>query len=377
VSECSGNLSDKENEIHLFLGDVSAKGGIERVTISLANALSSLYRVKIISLYKENLDVSFNINREVELIILSDGLEKSMYNRKMGLLKGAFFDVYYIIKKSRKLRNIINPETAVAISCDVKMTALIKKSGYEKIIAIEHFEYDVINSLLKKARIKLYKKISAVVSLTLEDESKYKWLPKDKHFVINNIVEDPVIILPPDARQNVVLAVGRLTHQKGFDLLLRAWEEIDSSDWQLLIVGDGEERTNLLNFIKEKSLKNANIIPFEKNIADYYNKAKVFVLSSRYEGLGMVLVEALSFGLACISFDCPAGPKSILNKNNGILVKANDVSALAIELEKLISNPDKIEQLNKIAPESIDDFRANTVLKQWKHLIDWVINEEI
>ena len=72
-----------------------------------------------------------------------------------------------------------------------------------------------------------------------------------------------------------------------------------------------------------------------------------------------------------------AGPKSILNKNNGILVKANDVSALAIELEKMISNPDKIKQLNKIAPESIDDFRANTVLKQWKHLIDWVINEEI
>lgn len=91
MSECSGNLLDKENEIHLFLGDVSAKGGIERVTISLANALSSLYRVKIISLYKENLDVSFNINREVELIILSDGLEKKHVQQENGPVERCIF----------------------------------------------------------------------------------------------------------------------------------------------------------------------------------------------------------------------------------------------------------------------------------------------
>lgn len=83
----------------------------------------------------------------------------------------------------------------------------------------------------------------------------------------------------------------------------------------------------------------------------------------------MVLLEALSHGLACISFDCPAGPKSILNKNNGLLVKTNDVSSLSQNIDKLINNESLIKNLNKIGPLSINEYKEDSILEKWITLI--------
>ncbi|MWP35844.1 glycosyltransferase, partial [Escherichia coli] len=129
--------------------------------------------------------------------------------------------------------------------------------------------------------------------------------------------------------QKNVLAVGRLTHQKGFDLLLQAWADANTHDWRLKIIGDGEELNHLNSLITELNISNAEIIPFQKDIQRHYSSAGIFVLSSRFEGLGMVLLEALSSGLACISFDCPAGPKSIISSDNGVLVPTGDTIKLS------------------------------------------------
>ncbi|MCW6033884.1 glycosyltransferase family 4 protein [Pantoea sp. JK] len=368
MKEFTTNSLDKF-EIHFILGDVSSRGGIERVTITLANSLSSICKVKLISLYQTKNKLSFNVSEKVSLEIINNKHEVSMYNRKMGTVKGLFFDFLYIKKKSGSLKKIAKSNNAIAITSDVKMTLLAKVSGYKNIIAVEHFEYDVISPILKVVRKLLYKKISCVISQTEEDKKKYDWLPADKHCVIPNIVEEPNQITCYEKRSKIVLAVGRLTHQKGFDLLLRSWKRINAPDWKLKIVGEGEEFRNLQYFIKSNKLTNVILCPFSNAIEQHYNDAKIFVLSSRYEGLGMVLVEALSYGLACISFDCPAGPRTILNQDNGILIEPENVESLTAYLQELIGNRELQNNMNKSAIASIDRFKSSVIIEQWISII--------
>lgn len=362
-------------KLYIFLGDLSAKGGIERVSVALANGLAKYYDVTIISLYRSEKKLSFVPDDKVNVIYLHNDFEQSMYNRNLGGISGLKFDFLYIMRKLRQFKNInLNlSKDDVLFSCDIKMSVLLfLLANKSKIIAIEHFEHDVGNSVLRKIRSKLYPKFSAVVSQTLEDQSKYlKWLPRKKHKIIPNIVSFETFDKPKnESKQKSVLAVGRLTYQKGFDLLLKAWAEADTHDWCLNIIGDGEEYDNLNSLITELKISNTKIIPFQSNIQHFYYSAEIFVLSSRFEGLGMVLIEALSCGLACISFDCPAGPKSIITSDNGLLVPAGDIQKLSQSISFLINNEDERKRLQIHSPVSVDKFKEPNVIAKWRELLN-------
>ncbi|KLP56117.1 hypothetical protein ABR39_07850 [Enterobacter genomosp. O] len=362
-------------KIYIFLGDLSSKGGIERVSVALANGLAKFYDVTVISLYRATRTLSFVPDDKVKVIYLYDDFEKSMYNRNLGAIAGLKFDFLYLIRKLKQLKRkkLDLSENDVLISCDIKMSLLLfllaKKS---KIIAIEHFEHDIGNSALRMIRRALYPKLSAVVSQTNEDQIKYlKWLPRDKHKIIPNIISFETNNTPNNnIERKIVLAVGRLTHQKGFDLLLNAWAKVNAHDWCLKIIGDGEEHDNLNALITDLKISNAEIIPFQNNIHEYYSSAEIFVLSSRFEGLGMVLLEALSSGLACISFDCPAGPKSIITSDNGLLVPTGDTIKLSKAISFLINNEEERKRLKNNATASIDKFKESNVIAKWRELLN-------
>jgi glycosyltransferase involved in cell wall biosynthesis len=368
-----------ELNISFLLGDITAKGGIEKVTVTLASALNKHHKTNLISLYKTNPETAFGIV-SLSVKYLVNHIETSMYNRPYKGILGYFFDLFYIIKKSFLLRaELQKRDTVVIVTCDIKMTLLAWLSSCftnRKIIAIEHFEYDVAHPLLKKIRKILYKKIAGVVTLTNEDSEKYLWLPKDKLRVIPNIVR---IKLPVTEviKQNDIIAVGRLTDQKGFDLLIKAWNIIGKqhADWTLKIFGDGEDKLKLENLIKEYSIQNISLQPFTKNIDDIYQQSKLFVLSSRYEGLGMVLIEALAHQLPCISFDCPAGPKTIIqNGYNGVLVPTGNVKKLAEAINELIINKSLRDKYSGNALKSINSFTEESVTERWNVLIEGLNN---
>lgn len=363
-------------KVFLFLGDLSSNGGIERVTISLANALARFYDVYLVSLYAGNKRNAFKIDENVNVIFINNDYEISMYNRQMKFLKGSLFDLGYIFNKRKKifgmLKDVVKPAD-ILISCDVKMTLLLrnlKAKCNAKLIAIEHFEHDVGNPVILKLKKYIYPGIEAVVSLTAEDKNKYSWLPANKHVVIPNILAlDENQSVGSSDRKNIAIAVGRLTKQKGFDLLLKAWSKAKTDRWHLHIIGDGEEKEALEHLAVELKANNIIFLPFQNNIAEHYQQAKIFILSSRYEGLGMVLLEALSYELACISFACPAGPKTILSQNNGILVAPEDVDKMSEAITRLISDEFHIQQLSSQARESISMYRADAVVVQWKELL--------
>nr|WP_068893291.1 glycosyltransferase [Pedobacter panaciterrae] len=160
------------------------------------------------------------------------------------------------------------------------------------------------------------------------------------------VINNPVSQFSSSSAERVyprkfILSVGRLDHQKGFDLLIKAFEKLQMRDVDLLISGEGVERKNLESQITDLNLNGrVKLIGYQKNLQDYYRQAEMFVLSSRNEGYPNVLVEAMSLGCACVATDCEFGPSDIIeNEKNGLLVKANSIKYLSEAINRTMSDP--------------------------------------
>jgi glycosyltransferase involved in cell wall biosynthesis len=206
--------------------------------------------------------------------------------------------------------------------------------------------------------------------IVLTEGNKNEWKSKNV-----KVIPNPLPFFPSEisALQNKrVIAVGKQSYQKGFDRLLNAWALLgpEFQDWQLHIYGKLDKSLGL-----EKQAQNLKIEdqvffhPPEKKIEEKYAESSIFVLSSRYEGFGMVLIEAMSFGIPCVSFDCNYGPSDIIRNNeDGFLVENGNEKELAEKLQLLMKNETLRLQMGKKARENAKRFLPNNVVKQWDEL---------
>ena len=175
-----------------------------------------------------------------------------------------------------------------------------------------------------------------------------------------------------------LISVGRLDPRKGFDLLFRAFDQIRDRhpDWQLTILGEGEIRSELEQLRSELKLEDCVHLPGAvKNVSEYLHQADLFVMSSRVEGFPMALCEAMACGLATITTDCLSGPSDIINSGvNGLLVPSQDVNALAMGLDALMSDPVKRQQLAQNAPQVLDRFGLEQVMVLWSEAVEQAIS---
>ena len=178
---------------------------------------------------------------------------------------------------------------------------------------------------------------------------------------------------PRDERQKVVLGAGRLTWQKGFDLLIDAFVPIarEHPDWQLRIYGDGNREQRLRRRILRHGVyNNVFLMGATQRLGEFMSRASLFALSSRYEGFGMVIVEAMSKGLPVVSFDCPRGPAEIIEPGrDGILVPPQDVAGMTQALLELIHESDKRKQYGAAAVEKAQKFEISAIGSQWEGLL--------
>ena len=221
--------------------------------------------------------------------------------------------------------------------------------------------------------VRAVKPLERLIVLTEADKTDWLNAGCTNVTVIPNPCSLDGVQIPQVRREKVVLAVGRLHEQKGFDLLLQAWQPIEMHypEWTLRIVGEGPKHAALEAQIREQGLKHVILAGRTENVAKEYAETSLFVLSSRYEGLPLALIEAMWCGTPCVSFDCPHGPAELLTDQRGWLVSNGDIAALTRQLEYVLLHPEEAaERAQKAQTFAHTMFSENNIMPIWQKLIE-------
>ncbi len=333
----------------------------------MANSLCAKgYHVTILSICGKN-SCFYELDSRIEL--------KTLFNKENVDNKKSFFQVYFKLRKfykSHKTDLVID----VFASLSIYTLDLKRKFGFKN-ITWEHFNSFANVGFNKIGRKYAAKKSDCIVVLTDIDKSHYqKIFPRMSARIerIFNPLPYKNEALDLSERRNIVLSVGRLTYQKGFDVMIKAWNKIDKKGWQLLIIGEGEEEQQLNEIIKDSNCENICLLPSTSKIEGYYKQAKIYLSTSRFEGLPMTMLEAQAFGIPIISFDYNTGPKDIINHaENGFLIENNNVDMLCEYITSLLCDEEKIKEFSYNAFESSKRFESSIIISQWLKLIEELI----
>ena len=248
-------------------------------------------------------------------------------------------------------------------------------------LLLEANHHGRIWSLLGRIRtgqlVRAVKPLERLVVLTEKDQADWQQAGCENVTVIPNVCSLDGQEIPMKPKKKTILAVGRLHEQKGFDLLLQAWKDVQrnniegTKEWKLRIVGEGEKRAELETQIKALELNNVELAGRATDMLTEYTNASLFVLSSRYEGLPLALIEAMWSGTPSIAFDCPHGPAELLAGNRGWLVTNGDISALSAQINYAISHPEEAAQRAwKAQAFAQDTYSEATIMPRWVQLIE-------
>ena len=234
--------------------------------------------------------------------------------------------------------------------------------------------WSLVGEVRTRQLVQAVKPLERLVVLTDADKAAWEKAGCTNVTVIPNPCSlDGQKVSIKSAKSKTILAVGRLHEQKGFDLLLQAWKPIEKtySDWSLRIVGEGPKRAELEAQIESQGLKRVVLAGATNNVLDEYEAASIFVLSSRYEGLPLALIEAMWSGLPCIAFDCPQGPAELLAENRGWLVPDGDIAELTAQIAYALSHPEEaLKCAQKAQSFAQTTYSEAAIMPQWVQLIE-------
>ncbi len=357
-------------------------GGAERSLVNIAETLNQRgYQVFVVTLYGREFDC-YSLSPDISRVAL--GLAKTF--------RSPFHALCNNLRRIWALRLVISkssPDFVISFQDRMNLLVLLAMQGIDlPVVVVEHAEPTKVDIGVWRRRLRrwLYPSAARVVSVSAGVDHYFEWLPASRHIVIYNSITNgaqaaqttkkPVFI---HSESKHIVAMGRLAEEKGFDLLLEAFSRIaqQNPDWDLVILGEGEKRTELEAQIKELCLEERAVLL--GRLADPFpvlRSADLFVLSSHFESFGNVLVEAMACGLPIISFDCPSGPREIIRDGiDGILVPPEDVRALATAMDCLMNDETKRRQFVASAREVIHRFDVETITDQWEELMKAVLRE--
>ena len=354
--------------IAFFSGDITRSGGTENVSIMIANELAKdpAYAVSFISLFEERPEPFFTIDDRIR--------REALYPQVTHGIQHYFSTVARLKKAVAKT----GAQIIIDIDGILDMYALpLRRSTGVKVISWEHFNYLQNPGVpyRKLTRRWAARSADAIVTLTEADRRLYQSHLHVRCPII--AIPNPMRMVEPapvyDVDSTTIISSGRLTYQKGFDLLVDAAAAVlpKHPGWRWLILGEGEDRPMLERKIAAAGLADRLVLKGRVAGMDaYYRKAAFFVLSSRFEGLPMVLLEAKAHRLPIVSFDCLTGPAEIvMDQVNGLLVKDGDVPALAGAVETLIEDSERRKRFSAHTLDDADRFDIASIINQWKTLL--------
>ncbi len=355
--------------IAFFITNITHAGGTERMTLSLANEfLTRGYYVTVISLMGEG-SPFFEHNKHIKF--------ETIHNTKRNLLLN-YFSIVVSLNRILKRNNIdVLIDVVTTMSLFSIPASFLTKT---KVITWEHFNFgvDLGRPAMRVGRFVASKFASAIVTLTEADREEYIRRLNCKA----NVVTIPNFILrtdriPVGGNSNIAVAVGRLTYQKGFDRLISIWSAFIQNTsygkhWKLKIIGNGEDKFLLKSEIKRLGMEEyIEILEATKKIDKYYQNASVFLMTSRWEGLPMVLIECQVYGLPVISYDCKTGPSEIIsNGENGILVEDGNFDKFLSALIEVTSSDTLRNKLGEGARKRAVFFFPDRIIPLWINLFD-------
>lgn len=360
-------------------------GGVERVLTLKANYFAEHYGYDITIILTEGKDkpLFYPLSDKINVINLNIGFEElwtCSFAKK----------VFVYLKKQRQYKRALTNEL-MRLRPDITISLLRReinfindiKDGSRKIGELHvnranyrNFEANDSNFIKNMfAKIWMYNLVSKLKLLdrfvVLTEEDKSVW--PELHNIC--VIPDPLSFVPKSISplsSKRVIAVGRYHYQKGFDLLLKAWKEIESKcpEWQLVIYGQGnkEPYQQLADSLGLDSTR-CQLYGPTSDIQQEYVKSSLFVFSSRYEGFGMVLVEAMACGLPVVSYACPCGPRDIIEDGvDGILVEKDNIEALAHHLLSIINDEKKRKAMSIAAQKKAKVFEVSQIANRWQKL---------
>jgi len=355
------------------------RGGAERIISVLAGAWVERGNQVTLITFDDAEEPAYPLHPEVALKSLRIPNE---------LARNLFYALYRNVRRVQLLRRMIRqsqPDVVISFLDFPNIISLLAVWGLGiPVIVSERAnpQYDGLKPIWKRLRLLLYPRAAALVCQTSAMITQLQQEMKVTGYAIPNPVEMSAALtsmIPKDGRTNshTVIAMGRLVPQKGFDLLLEAFARIAERHptWSVKVLGKGPLQSQLEAQAESLGLKGR--VSFAGAVSDPFpllSAADLFVFSSRFEGFGNALTEAMACGLPVISFDCAAGPSDIIRHGvDGILVPPEDIAGLASAMDRLMGNAAERERLSRRAPEVVTRFSLKSVLAMWERVFDDVL----
>lgn len=391
-----------------FLSDnIFSNGGVQRVVTTVSNLLCKDHEIDIIctnkalTIDRDKYGLSYENIKIIHEPITEDNklshlISKSIraINRYTNLFNnkymvGILAASYYSKNEKKQITKLINSnEYDVVIGCEGYygiLLGIIKEKINTKTIAWNHNSYDAY--LENKYRYywnrdiffkKYISKLDQNIVLTESDKEKYF----EKLGIKSKVIYNPLSFRcdkKSNLKSNKIVAAGRLCTQKGFDNLIKAFKlaTVNKNEkWKLMIIGDGEDEEDLKNLVTQLNIDDkVEFIPFTKDIGIYLNEASIYAMSSRWEGFGLVVTEAMEAGLPIVSFDV-SGPREILKGYNcSSIVESGDISQFSNALDELMNSYDKRKEYSLKGLERVKVFYGENIALIWNNLLTDLCND--
>lgn len=341
-------------KIAYVIEKLSGIGGMERILTDKMNYLAehTSHEVVLLLLWKDGKPMAYGLNEKVKVIRLD-----VQFNSKLKAL-------LTFRKVIREIKPDITIYTWVMGALLSAFSRWKGKSIYEAHRARPTMRHQWIMSRMEK-------KVDAVVALTEQDSKDYP--SAHKVVVIPNFTSISVE-KPSDCTSKRCLAVGRLIDVKNFSRLLDIWQKVSgrNPDWHLDIVGEGPEREILQQKIERLGLgESVSLHKATHDVASYYTGSSLYLMTSRFEGLPMVLLEAQSCGLPIITLDCDYGPRHIVDDGvNGCLIPYDDDDAMVSVISQLMQDKEQRQRMGAMALQASRNYQPQAIMKRWLALFE-------
>ncbi|MGG9960056.1 glycosyltransferase family 4 protein [Ferruginibacter sp. SUN106] len=359
----------------LFIIPAMQQGGAERVLSLMANYWAEKACTVSIMVFNEKRSF-YQLHPGVNFYLLNSAANS--------------FGVFnFIINNFKRAKNYfkyikqINPDIIISFTDNANVYAVLYNRFKKKPLIIAQRTNPYYNTLPRFIRFlprQIYKRAHAMVVQTLQTIDIYQNLkiplPKIVKVIYNPLNEAIYKPRPEVKRTNIILAVGRLYNRdKHFDKLIDIFHATGDHQWQLHIAGEGPDRKILEDKIKLLQLSDKILLLGSiSDLAPLYQTARIFVMTSEFEGFPNALCEAMANGCACISYDCATGPAEVIkNNSNGILIAPGKQAEFTRQLNDLMNDDNRIEQFSKAASNLREVLNEKKIMQQWEELIDKII----